>query len=330
MGGIPFLEEVEASVEFPQQLYVPVSGFQVDRNTVKLRVSVSAISRCGIEQAGPVDLGDDPPETSGMIGVESLCITHCRDLLLATYVINAFRTKNAQFDEDTCRPGLKELPSKFFYGNVFIESITFPSSWKFDTPGRSLFRGCRRLKAIDLLALFTPNTTVTIPDWFVANCTSVSRLDLSPFRNVTTIGSDFLCDSWRIAELDLTPLENIRSIGPAFLCGCAGLKTINLTPLHRITKIEDSFLEYCEGLKELDFTSLINVSEIDSEFLWGCGGLTTLDLTPLKMALVSESDDEDESWRPPVRIGKCSSLKVVKVAKGSKIIWEDPVELIEC
>eukprot|EP01060_Flectonema_neradi_P015530 TRINITY_DN22158_c0_g1_i1.p1 TRINITY_DN22158_c0_g1~~TRINITY_DN22158_c0_g1_i1.p1 ORF type:complete len:377 (+),score=56.96 TRINITY_DN22158_c0_g1_i1:48-1133(+) len=117
---------------------------------------------------------------------------------------------------------------------------------------------------------------VTSVDYFLKYCEIVS-LDLSPVRNITSIGGSFLMGTTRIEELDLSPLSNLTSIGSLFLAHNVSIVTVNLSGLDNLTSIGDDFM--CNsGVRKLDFSSLRNVTSIGDGFLFNLS-VQSLDLS---------------------------------------------------
>ena len=178
------------------------------------------------------------------------------------------------------------------------------------------------------------DTVSHIGDFFGCMCISITSLDLSPLRNVTTIGDSFLCGCRRLrscccdhphhlegeeteegavgnvyvthqprnhhtpslsnpcdCRFDLTPLRNVTSIGHHFLSGCTSLVCINLDPLDRGTSIGNHFLGGCRAIQctLLHLNALASVASIGSNngtFLDGCDELSEIDLSSISNLIV--------------------------------------------
>ena len=142
-----------------------------------------------------------------------------------------------------------------------------------------------------------------INDAFLAFCSKLTSLDLTPLANVTTVKGAFLQGCTGLTELDLSPLSRLTVIEGMFLSGCSGLKSLDLSPLSNVTEIKWFFLDTCMGLTTLDLSPLRSVTKVGSHFLQGCSGLTTLNLSPLSNVL---ADD----FTSPLLVG-CTSLKEI-------------------
>ena len=89
-----------------------------------------------------------------------------------------------------------------------------------------------------------------IGDCFLANCSKLESIDLSPLSNVTAIGDLFLYNCRNLKSIDLSPLSNVRKINNCFLSDCSNLKSIDLSPLSNVTKIGNCFLHGCSNSLE--------------------------------------------------------------------------------
>lgn len=105
---------------------------------------------------------------------------------------------------------------------------------------------------------------------FLAGCTALRAVDLSPLQNVQQIGGGFLANCVSLQELNLSGLCGVQRIGPGFLMGCRGLKRLCLTPLRSIYSIPSGLLQGCTQLETVDFEGLDKVVKIGMCFLAGC------------------------------------------------------------
>ena len=121
----------------------------------------------------------------------------------------------------------------------------------------------------------------SIPQGFLARCTGLTALDLSPLSQVTEVHGHFLAGCCGLSIIDLSPLSNVKEVHGYFLRECTGLTTLDLGPLSQLREVQESFLRGCTGLTDLDLSPLSHVTEVPGSFLMGCSGLTSLDLSPL-------------------------------------------------
>jgi len=137
---------------------------------------------------------------------------------------------------------------------------------------------------ISLVVNNSENETTIRAD-FLAGCTGLTSLDLSPLSNVRSIANSFLVGCTGLTTLDLSPLSQVTNIAHAFLVDCTGLTKLDLSPLSQVTKIGHDFLDGCTGLTTLDLSPLSQVKDIGERFLEGCTGLTDVDLSPVSNAI---------------------------------------------
>eukprot|EP00658_Telonema_sp_P-2_P000906 TRINITY_DN10331_c0_g1_i3.p1 TRINITY_DN10331_c0_g1~~TRINITY_DN10331_c0_g1_i3.p1 ORF type:complete len:347 (-),score=42.04 TRINITY_DN10331_c0_g1_i3:52-1092(-) len=104
---------------------------------------------------------------------------------------------------------------------------------------------------------------------------------ITAYSNSASLQDNFLAECSGLTSLDLSPLSLSGDLQHGFLSGCSGLTTIDLSPLSQITEIGESFLSDCEGLTELDLSALSQVVRFGWYFLCGCSGLTSLDISPM-------------------------------------------------
>ena len=107
------------------------------------------------------------------------------------------------------------------------------------------------------------------------------KIDLTPLRQLTSIGNCFLEDYEVLSKIDLSPLTNVTSIGHSFMSGCSSLESINLSPLTNLKTIGHDFMSSCNELTSIDLSPLINVTSIENGFLKNCSKLNSIDLSPL-------------------------------------------------
>ena len=117
----------------------------------------------------------------------------------------------------------------------------------------------------------------TIGDWFLANCETLSQVDLTGLQSVTTIDDNFLSNCTVLSKVDLTGLQAVTTIGDNFLSGCTSVSKVDITGLHSVTTIGHGFLSSCETLSKVDLGGLQSVTTIGDWFLYDCTTLSKVD-----------------------------------------------------
>jgi hypothetical protein len=123
-----------------------------------------------------------------------------------------------------------------------------------------------------------------IPAGFLDGCELLQEVDLSVFSNATAIGGSFLARCTGMCKIDLSPLKQVTLIHSNFLQG-SGVLTVDLRPLAKVQTIESGFLESCSQLTHVDTDGLGNVETIGDSFLRGCMLLETVNLSTLRKVI---------------------------------------------
>jgi surface protein len=98
-------------------------------------------------------------------------------------------------------------------------------------------------KHVKKIILFcSSNLPIKIDNWFLSNCPKLTSLDISGFKNVTSIGDYFLTWCKNITSLDTSEFYNITSIGNFFLTFCKSITLFNTVEFKNITSIGYFFL----------------------------------------------------------------------------------------
>ena len=158
-----------------------------------------------------------------------------------------------------------------------LKSIDFTPMWRLTTIGPCFMARCSSLTSIT----FCPSTTLsesenrgTTPRFLLHFCRSLRSIDLSPFRNVTEVGSDFLSSCSTLLSIDLSPLRNVKSIANLFMAHCASLQSIDLSPLSNVVDVGYSFMEGCTSLTTVDVTPMVKVTVVGEWFMHGTYAFT--------------------------------------------------------
>lgn len=118
---------------------------------------------------------------------------------------------------------------------------------------------------------------------FVADCRSLSSINLAPLTFVTIIGNDFMRECSNLSEVDLGPLVRVQSIGSGMFARCTTLKFLDTRPLAAsLTNLGQCFLTGCTSLEGIDLGGLSNLERIAHDFLQGCSSLESINLEPLR------------------------------------------------
>eukprot|EP01060_Flectonema_neradi_P015203 TRINITY_DN2187_c1_g1_i1.p1 TRINITY_DN2187_c1_g1~~TRINITY_DN2187_c1_g1_i1.p1 ORF type:complete len:468 (+),score=56.46 TRINITY_DN2187_c1_g1_i1:46-1449(+) len=149
-------------------------------------------------------------------------------------------------------------------GNNFFRSAVFPSSPQ-----------CSSLTPLNLSAL---RNVTSVGECFLADCRYLVSLDLSELSSVTSVDDNFLSCSHSLETLNLS-MTSVTSIGDNFIRSCCTLKTLQLSGFGGLKKLPQRFLESCCSLKSLDLSSLNGVTSVGNDFLLGCRALSTMNLS---------------------------------------------------
>ena len=125
-----------------------------------------------------------------------------------------------------------------------------------------LLSGLKKLKSIQLD--FLRNLT-HLESKFLSGAESLTTVDLSPLRKITSVGTDVLSKTG-ITHLDLTPLHNVSLIGDDFLRGSLALRELNLGPKLLWKTVGDGFLRG-SNVSQVIIDGLTQLHTIGSNFL---------------------------------------------------------------
>ena len=119
----------------------------------------------------------------------------------------------------------------------------------------------------------------TIGDNFANSCQSLTKIDLSGLIKLKTIGKNFAQGFVSLTEIKLS--KNIETIGRHFANDCKNLKTIDLSGLTNLKTIGYNFANSCESLTTIDLSGLTKLETIGDRFANSCESLTTINLSGL-------------------------------------------------
>ena len=105
--------------------------------------------------------------------------------------------------------------------------------------------------------------------------------DMSPLKNIETIGHEFANDCKSVTNIDLSGITNLKTIGHEFANKCERLTNINLSGLTKLETIRHKFANKCERLTNIDLSGLTKLETIGHEFANDCKSLTNIDLSGL-------------------------------------------------
>ena len=203
-----------------------------------------------------------------------------------------------------------KIESDFLAGCKALQSIDMSPMVSLMSIGFSCLAKCTSLQKV-LLPLLLPNST--IGDNFMAKCTNIKILDVTPLREVVSIGRRFLSGTG-LSAADLSPFVHCTfggellsgskvvsavpprhhgSVSPeGLLTQCRSLTSVDLSHLcpHSdsddadvpvMNVINNEFLSWCRCLQTVDLSPLRHVTTILKEFMFNCEGLVSIDLSPL-------------------------------------------------
>ena len=184
---------------------------------------------------------------------------------------------------------LQAIPSGFLQGCSGLMSLDLQPLARVRSIGPHFLNGCSSLGPILDLTPFASNLA-TVGQYFMANCTSLTNVDLSPIlsgeRMLHPVGDHFLerCTSLLTVALPKSSGLNPPTVlGSQFLQGCLRLTKIDLSFFHQVEQIGNHFLHGCCALSAVDLTPFErSLRVVGGSFLYGCSGIATLDLTPLQ------------------------------------------------
>ena len=136
---------------------------------------------------------------------------------------------------------------------------------------------CTALTEIKLIASICPASgsmsPVLLPPGFMYFCSSLKSIDLSPFADVTEVGSDFMVNCRSLTSIDITPFANVTKIGQQFMLNCSSLTSIDLSPFSNVVTIGRHFMYGCRSLTTIDLTPLVKLAAADTSFMASCKAL---------------------------------------------------------
>eukprot|EP01064_Diplonema_japonicum_P038536 TRINITY_DN9377_c0_g1_i1.p1 TRINITY_DN9377_c0_g1~~TRINITY_DN9377_c0_g1_i1.p1 ORF type:complete len:298 (+),score=36.01 TRINITY_DN9377_c0_g1_i1:195-1088(+) len=156
--------------------------------------------------------------------------------------------------------------------------------------GRQFLFSCVHLITLDVTSLANLRH---VEEAFLHSCTSLTALECN-FSCVESIGDFFLSTCTSLARLDLTSFHNVTCIGHGFMAYCLSLETLDVTPLGRVETIKSSFLDSCVELKALDITPMVGLRSVGDSFL-GFECDTELTAAPFQRVLIDETEEDEES-----------------------------------
>jgi hypothetical protein len=160
-------------------------------------------------------------------------------------------------------------------GNYFLfqcralTTIDLSGLTNLTTIGDNFLANCNSISAIEL-----PSSLESIGTYFLSQCRSITSIDLP--SSLTEIGIYFLQNCYAITSLDLSTTA-VTKIGTYFLSNCSALTSITLP--FSLTTIGDNFLSSCTALTSISLPS--SLTTIGNYFLLQCSALTSIDLSPL-------------------------------------------------
>ena len=149
---------------------------------------------------------------------------------------------------------------------------------------RYFLQGCTSLTAVD----FSHLTHIeSVGNNFLANCCGLRgmvRLDV--FARINEIYTGFMAGCSGLTQVDLSPFTNVTCIGASFLADCSKLEgTVDITAFKQVKRIDFGFMKGCKSIAHIDLRPLQDsVEVVGSRFLGGCKGLLSMDLTPIQNA----------------------------------------------
>jgi hypothetical protein len=120
---------------------------------------------------------------------------------------------------------------------------------------------------------------------FLAECISLTQLDLSCAAKVEVIDDNFLFGCVRLKQVNLSGLGAVQRIGKAFMCMCSALTEVDLSAFVALESVGRSFLSSCERLETVTVTGngLCRVACVGQHFLSGGSSLASFPCHALEM-----------------------------------------------
>ena len=138
-------------------------------------------------------------------------------------------------------PGRSSLPSKLFYGNTHVVTISIPDSVA--SIGTACFSGCSKLISVSI-----PSEISEIPDNCFSGCSSLSGISIP---------------------------SGVIKVGSSAFSGCSSLISVSIPS--EISEIPDSCFSGCSSLSGISIPS--GVIKVGSSAFSGCANITTIDFS---------------------------------------------------
>ena len=201
--------------------------------------------------------------------------------LSASELLNEDTRSRIKIDTDNMKNILENVKSFTKYANDFTY---LSEDFKFvdEINGLTILKHRFKYRDIDKLPDLTPLKNIkSIGNGFALNCESLKTINLSGLNNLESIGNDFARHCYNIKTIDLSGLTNLKSIGVGFVNKCISLTTLDLSGLTNLESIGNMFARFCSSLTTIDLSGLTNLKSIGSEFAYDSGSLATLKLSGL-------------------------------------------------
>ena len=156
------------------------------------------------------------------------------------------------------------------FSNSRIERVRAPPA--LETIGSNCFRGCYRLRELDLAAVVSKD--VCLGDWAFAGCATLFVVKLPP--NIARLNEALFYDCRSIVTLDLP--DSILELGGHCFFECASLTTIRLPP--HLRRLGFWCFKGCTSLRHVKLPSTL--THVGRSCFTGCTSLRTVDLGALK------------------------------------------------
>ena len=215
----------------------------------------------------------------GQTGVRSIDLSPLRNV---TCIGSGFMAGSTNLTHIDLAPlsQLERIESKFLSICLSLKSISNMSALvKVSYVGVEFLDGCRNLEAVDLS--FMRNVPEEeVQRMFLANCSSLRTVDLSPLSHITYFKAGFLKNCWGLRHIDFSPLQGTIAIGDDFMMNCSNIDFVDCSPMTNLNQLGSSFLAGCTSLQQLTLPRLIGNGNVSNHFLESCHSLEALDLSP--------------------------------------------------
>ena len=201
-------------------------------------------------------------------------------------------TKISELSIGCCEDAAK-IPANFLQGCVSLKRLNLRGVKGVMKIGANFCKDCKSLGQLVLPTLRAltneefitsyndSNTYGQLPDNFLyySDCPSLTSVDFTGFANLCIIPDQFMALSPVIENVDLSPLKNVRSIGDNVLWECGNLRNIKLPNMKTLSmeykgkqctwlpQVGDNFLANNVFLNDVDFTPFAEVALIGDDFL---------------------------------------------------------------